>query len=195
MGGRLFSQLALAFQIFQERLPLRSATKAIGLYFVRVDELQRIAVVEIVAAIVDDLAVNLSAAEHKVIEHLATDETDAGGSAGKEVFAAQIEVYIGKQRDFLAQRFHRIAEAQFAGVRVEPLDVVVGEKGLFCISSGASSRLTDSKGIEFGIFYWTGRKGLLRFVVVTAASSHRCAGNGYRHHPSEGFVILHILQS
>ena len=60
MGGRLFSQLALAFQIFQERLPLRSATKAIGLYFVRVDELQRIAVVEIVAAIVDDLAVNLS---------------------------------------------------------------------------------------------------------------------------------------
>ena len=65
-GGRLFSQLALAFQIFQERLPLRSATKAIGLYFVRVDELQRIAVVEIVAAIVDDLAVNLSAAEHEM---------------------------------------------------------------------------------------------------------------------------------
>ena len=85
-------KLAFSFQVLQECLPLWGTALAVGLHALVVGKLRGIAVVEIVAAIVDDLAVGLSAAEHEVVEHLATDETDAGGPAGKEELTIEIKV-------------------------------------------------------------------------------------------------------
>lgn len=78
-GKRLFSQFTFAFHVFQERLPLRSATKAVGFYTFVINELGRIAVIEIVATIVNDLAIDFLTAEYEVIKHLTTDEADEGG--------------------------------------------------------------------------------------------------------------------
>lgn len=67
---------------------MRGVLLDVSLDCIGIDELKRIAVVEVVVAIVDYLAVNLPAAEYEVIEHLAADKTDMGGSTRKEVFAA-----------------------------------------------------------------------------------------------------------
>ena len=124
---------------------MRGALRDVGLDRIGIDELKRVAVVEVVVTIVDYLAVNLPAAEYKVIEHLAADKTYKGGSARKEVFVTDIEIDTSKQRDFFTQRFHRVAEAQFAGVHVEPQNVVFGKEDS-CVR--ARFRLTDAIGVE-----------------------------------------------
>ena len=65
-GGRLFPKFALAFQIFRELLPLCDSIDAVGLHGFIVDELQRIAVLEVVA-VVDDLPIlDAPVTEHKI---------------------------------------------------------------------------------------------------------------------------------
>lgn len=117
----------------------------VGLDSIGIDELKWVAIVEVVMTVVDYLAVNLPAAEYKVIEHLAADKTYKGGSARKEVFATDIEIDPGKQRDFFTQRFHRVAETQFPGVHVEPFNIILGKKDS-CVR--ACFRLTDAIGVE-----------------------------------------------
>ena len=95
----------------------------------------------------------------------------------------------------LVERFVHVLEFDFASGHIEPFNVILGEEHILRISNRARFRLAYTSGIEHGRFYRISRERLLRFVVITAASSHRHAGNGYRHHPSEGFVIHHILQS
>jgi len=108
----LFPQLAFTFQVFRKEFPMRGVLLDVGLDCIGINELKGVAVVEVVVAIVDYLAVNLPAAEYEVIEHLAADKTDMGGSARKEVFATDIEIDPGKQWDFFTQRFHRVAEVR-----------------------------------------------------------------------------------
>ena len=84
--GRLFPQFSFTFQIIGKCFPLLGSLVAVGLHTIVVDKQKGVAVVEVIMTIVDYLTVNLSAAEYEVIEHLATDESDVGGSARKEVF-------------------------------------------------------------------------------------------------------------
>ena len=70
-GGRLFLQFALTFQIFCEGFPLRSVLFSVSLHCISIDELKRIAVVEIVIAIERNYAINLSVAENEVVEYAA----------------------------------------------------------------------------------------------------------------------------
>ena len=70
-GVRLFLQFALTFKIFCEGFPLRSVLFSVSLHCISIDELKGIAVVEIVIAIKRNLAVNLSVAEHKIVEDAA----------------------------------------------------------------------------------------------------------------------------
>ena len=79
-GGRLFLQFSLAFQIFREYLPLCCSFCTIGFHQLVVEKLRRvgIAVVKVVVAVINNLAIHLSTAKNKVVKHLATDETDMG---------------------------------------------------------------------------------------------------------------------
>ena len=127
-GGRLFPQFAFTFQVFREEFPMRGVLLDVSLDCIGIDELKGVAIVEVVVTIVNYLAINLPAAEYKVVEQLAAYKTDVCGSTGKEVFATYIEIDTGKQRDFFKQRFHRVAEAYFACVQVEPFDVVISKQ-------------------------------------------------------------------
>jgi len=171
---------------------MRGALYTVGLHTLVIDKLKWVAVVEVVVTVVDYLAVNLPAAEYKVIEHLAADKTYKGGSTRKEVFATDIEIDPGKQWDFFTQRFHRVAETYLAGVHVEPLNIILGKKNS-CVR--ARFRLTDAIGVERTFRHGTSGKWIFGFITVETAGSQRRAGYGYRHHPSEGFVMFHILQS
>ena len=87
------------------------AALAVGLYALVINELQRIAVVEIIAIVVDNFAIlNLATAEYQVIEYLATDESDEG-AAGKERLIAETEFYAGEQAQFLVKGLLHVAEA------------------------------------------------------------------------------------
>ena len=193
-SGRLFPQFALTFQVFCEYLPLLCPLSTVGLHTLVIDELRRIAVVKVVVTVVYDSTINLATAEYEIIEELATDEPDKG-TAGKECQVAQTEFYAGKQAQLLVKRLFHVMKAQFAGVDVEPFDVIFIEYFVniaFRQSCRQRGIATSKKPSLFLRAVFSSNYAYL--IVITAASRQRhCkAGNGYRHRPDTVLdVFLH----
>ena len=120
-----------------------------------------------------------------------TDET----ADHKQGIVAQMELDFVKGLHTLVERFVHVLELDFASGHIEPFNVILSEEHILRVTGSAGFRLADATGIEYALFRRTRREGLFGFITVKTAGSHRHAGNGYRHHPSDGFVILHILQS
>ena len=66
-SGRL-PQLAFAFKEFDESLPLRGVLLDVGLHLLVIDELDRVAVIQIVLAVVENFSVHLAIAKNQVVE-------------------------------------------------------------------------------------------------------------------------------
>ncbi len=172
---------------------MRGAFLDVGLRAFIIDELQGVAVVQVVAGIALVVA-NGGVVEHEVEEYTAVkvgdEAADLEENALAEAELQALAVIVFHQ--FVEQSLVLLLEAYLAGTGIEPLDVVLGEEG---INDGGPRLAYGFASKESHLLHGVGGEGLFGFVTVAAASSHHCAGNGYRHHPSEGLVMFHILQS
>ena len=165
----LLSQFAFAFKVLGEGFPLQGVLLNVCLCALVVDELRRVAVVQVVAGIVLVLA-NRGIVQYKVVE-------DAAVYVGHETADLEQDVLAeAKLQTLFMIVFHQLLEkllvlfleADFAGADVEPLYVVLGEEGVDGGSRAPclAARLADE---EPGLLYGVCRKRLVLLVVTVAA--------------------------
>ena len=165
----LLSQFAFAFQIFGESLPLHGVLLDIGLRALVVDELGRIAVVQVVAGIVG-IRANHGIVQHEVVEY-ATVYVGYEAADLEQYVLAEVELqllFIIVLHQLRVKLLVLLLEADFAGADIEPLYVVLGEEG---VDDGGrapriAARLADE---EPGLLYGVWRQRLFLLVVAVAA--------------------------
>ena len=80
-------QLSLAFKELDESIPLWGALLDVGLHLLVIDELDGIAVIQIVFAINQDLSFHLSIAKNQVVEDATVPQTDKTADFKQEMVA------------------------------------------------------------------------------------------------------------
>ena len=86
-----------------------------------------------------------------------------------------------------------LLEADFAGANIEPLDIVLSEKG---VDGGSRAPCLTARfaGEEPNLLLWANSKGLILFTIIAAARDER---ENSKHHKcnSPEFLLIHFFTS
>ena len=187
---RLLPQFAFALKVLGEGFPLQGVLLNVCLCALVVDELRRVAVVQVVAGIVLVLA-DGGIVQNKVVEDAAVEIRNETADLEQEVLTkAELQpLFVIGLHQFLEKLFILLLKADFASADVEPLDVVLGEEG---IDSGAPCLAVHLASKELDQLLGTDGKGHFLIVVIAAARGEGEHDSGHHEDVSPEFHCFHI---
>ena len=133
-GGRLFSQLALAFQVISEKFPLPGILLDVCLHLISIYKLCGIAVVQIIMALVG--VGNQVVVQDKVGEYPAVPVGDKAADH-KQGIVTQVELDFVERLQTFVDGNIGIPKFNLACARVKPFDVFLGEEHVLCVTGRA----------------------------------------------------------
>ena len=176
---RLLPQFAFALKILCEGLPLDGILLNVGLRALVVDELCWVAVVQVVTWITLVLA-NRGIVQYKVVENAAVEVGHKTADLEQDVLTkAELQsLFMIVLHQLVEKLLVLLLEADFAGTNIEPLDIVLSEKG---VDGGSRAPCLTARfaGEELNLLLGTNSKGLILFTIIAAA---RGEGERSKHH-------------